>query len=49
MKLTFECSCGETTRWKPEHETEDNVHLRCENCESRYAVSFTRLVDGTAT
>jgi hypothetical protein len=48
MKLEFECPCGETTRWQPDRETEDDVHFICENFEARYAVSFTRLVDSKA-
>lgn len=46
MKIEFECPCGEATRWRPNQETEDDAHLTCENCESRYAISFTRIVDG---
>jgi hypothetical protein len=46
MELALECRCGKTTSWQPGRETEGDVQFRCDECESRYAISVTRIVDG---
>jgi hypothetical protein len=40
--VQFECGCGETVSIRdPETESELNVQVACERCESRYAVTIT--------
>lgn len=46
VDIQFDCSCGdeisEFTRGGPD----GDVRVRCENCESRYVVTITKLLDG---
>jgi hypothetical protein len=48
MELEVTCPCGEVAHWDPNRETEADVHLHCDNCGALYAVSVTRIVDGSA-
>lgn len=46
-RLESECTCGERKRWQPSSANRDDVHMECENCETRYALSITRLTQGS--
>lgn len=47
MDIQFDCSCGaeisEFTRGGPDVD----VRVICEDCESRYVVTITKLLDGS--